>query len=90
MNDNENTDRSIVLVPGHWLGGWAWDAVAAGLTRSGHHVEAVTLPGASPGEVTATLSDQIDALAQVVSRQPEPPVVVAHSGASSICATTKT
>ena len=84
MNDNENTDRSIVLVPGHWLGGWAWDAVAAGLTRSGHHVEAVTLPGASPGEVTATLSDQIDALAQVVSRQPEPPVVVAHSGAGRV------
>jgi len=84
MNDNENTDRSIVLVPGHWLGGWAWDAVAGRLNRSGYHVEAVTLPGASPGEVTASLSDQIDALAQVVSRQPEPPVVVAHSGAGRV------
>lgn len=84
MNANENTSPSIVLVPGHWLGGWAWDAVAARLTRSGHHVEAVTLPGASSGEVTATLSDQVDALAQVVSRQPEPPVVVAHSGAGRV------
>jgi pimeloyl-ACP methyl ester carboxylesterase len=84
MNDNETTRVPIVLVPGHWLGGWAWDAVAGRLTRSGHHVEAVTLPGASSGEAKATLSDQIDALDQVVSRQPEPPVVVAHSGAGRV------
>ena len=84
MNDNENTHLSIVLVPGHWLGGWAWDAVAARLTGSGHHVEAVTLPGASSGEASATLTDQVDALEQVVSRHPEPPVVVAHSGAGRV------
>lgn len=84
MNDNETTSVPIVLVPGHWLGGWAWDAVAGRLTRSGHHVEAVTLPGASSGEAKATLSDQIDALEQVVSRQSEPPVVVAHSGAGRV------
>jgi pimeloyl-ACP methyl ester carboxylesterase len=84
MNDNETANLPIVLVPGHWLGGWAWDAVAARLTRSGHHVEAVTLPGASSGEAAATLSDQIDALDQVVSRQSEPPIVVAHSGAGRV------
>ena len=81
MNENITASPPIVLVPGHWLGGWAWDAVAGRLARSGRHVEAVTLPGASSGDVAATLSDQIDALEQVVSRQPEPPVVVAHSGA---------
>ena len=24
MNDNETANLPIVLVPGHWLGGWAW------------------------------------------------------------------
>ena len=35
----------IVLVPGFWLGGWAWDEVAAALRADGHTVTAVTLPG---------------------------------------------
>ena len=84
MNHNETASLPIVLVPGHWLGGWAWDRVAGRLTGSGHHVEAVTLPGASSGAAAATLSDQIDALERVVSRQAQPPVVVAHSGAGRV------
>ena len=35
----------FVLVPGFWLGGWAWDSVASSLRAAGHDVEAVTLPG---------------------------------------------
>ena len=36
---------NIVLVPGFWLGAWAWDKVAESLRAAGHDVLAVTLPG---------------------------------------------
>ena len=35
----------IVLVPGFWLGAWAWDEVADALRADGHEVTALTLPG---------------------------------------------
>jgi pimeloyl-ACP methyl ester carboxylesterase len=44
----------------------------------------VTLPGTSPGEVTATLTYQVTALAHVAGRQSVTPVVVAHSGAGRV------
>lgn len=37
--------RPLVLVPGACLGGWCWQAVAAGLRSAGHDVHAVTLTG---------------------------------------------
>jgi pimeloyl-ACP methyl ester carboxylesterase len=36
---------TFVLVPGAWLGGWVWGAVALGLRERGHTVHPVTLPG---------------------------------------------
>ncbi|NUR74113.1 MAG: alpha/beta hydrolase [Hamadaea sp.] len=36
---------AFVLVPGAWLGAWAWDDVAAELRTAGHDVYAVTLSG---------------------------------------------
>ncbi|MDV3221250.1 alpha/beta hydrolase [Intrasporangium sp.] len=84
MDRTETTTTHVVLVAGHWLGGWAWDAVAGRLAQHGHHVEAVTLPGTSPGESHTNLTDQITALELVVERAPEPPVVVAHSGAGRV------
>jgi hypothetical protein len=35
---------TFVLVPGFWLGRWAWDEVAAQLRAKGHEVLALT-PG---------------------------------------------
>ena len=35
----------IILVPGFWLGAWAWDEVAEALRADGHDVTALTLPG---------------------------------------------
>src|SRR4051812_33582140 len=49
--DPPGFDRSVVrmtnfiLVPGMWLGAWAWDAVAEPLRAAGHDVTAVTLGG---------------------------------------------
>ncbi|GII03352.1 alpha/beta fold hydrolase [Planobispora takensis] len=34
-----------VLVPGYWLGGWAWEKVTAALRAGGHEVHPVTLTG---------------------------------------------
>ena len=39
----------ILLVPGYWLGGWAWDRVVARLQELGRYAEAITLPGLAPG-----------------------------------------
>lgn len=36
---------TYVLVPGMWLGGWAWREVASGLRAAGHDVYPVTLTG---------------------------------------------
>ena len=39
------TNTPIILVPGFWLGAWAWNEVAATLSADGHDVTALTLPG---------------------------------------------
>jgi hypothetical protein len=36
---------TYVLVPGAWLGGWAWHDVAENLRDEGHEVYPVTLTG---------------------------------------------
>jgi pimeloyl-ACP methyl ester carboxylesterase len=78
---------ALVLVPGHWLGAWAWDAVASDLRTRGHRVLAVTLPGLDPDDphrASATLTDQADALRAAVAGLAAgavPVVLVAHSGA---------
>ncbi|MEV0843901.1 alpha/beta hydrolase [Actinocatenispora sera] len=76
---------TFVLVPGFWLGGWAWDEVAERLRAAGHRAVPVTLPGldpADPQRATATVTDQAEYLRGVVAEQPDPVVLVAHSGAN--------
>ena len=54
----------IVLVPGFWLGAWAWDEVAAALRADGHEVTAVTLPGLESADADRskiTMSDHVEA-----------------------------
>jgi len=74
----------IVLVPGFWLGAWAWDEVASLLRADGRDVTALTLPGLESADAdrsTITLSDHVDAICDAV-RAAGPPVVLAvHSGA---------
>jgi pimeloyl-ACP methyl ester carboxylesterase len=76
---------TFVLVPGFWLGGWAWDGVADRLRAAGHRAVPVTLPGLDPDDpqrATATVADQADHLRAVVAEQPGPVALVAHSGAN--------
>ncbi|PPL19595.1 alpha/beta fold hydrolase [Microterricola pindariensis] len=89
MDVTPNTLPSIILVPGHWLGAWAWDAVAPELRSRGHAVTALTLPGLDPSDPdrsSRTLDDQAEALQEAVSTASadgSAVVLVAHSGAGS-------
>lgn len=79
----------IVLVPGHWLGAWAWDRVVEPLRAAGHRTAALTLPGLDPQDpqrTARTLDDQVtaveEALTQAEQTAGRPAVLVAHSGAN--------
>ncbi|MEV6772970.1 alpha/beta hydrolase [Nocardia sp. NPDC051030] len=70
----------MLLVPGFWLGAWAWDEVAADLRQRGDEVLAITLPGLDaddPERLSATLETQAQAIVEAAD---EPTVLVAHSG----------
>ena len=73
----------IVLVPGFWLGAWAWDEVAAALRADGHDVTAVTLPGLESADAdrsSITLADHVDAICEAVVAGGRPVVLAVHSG----------
>jgi pimeloyl-ACP methyl ester carboxylesterase len=74
----------IVLVPGFWLGAWAWDEVVSALRADGHEVTALTLPGLESAEADRsqiTLSDHMDAICDAVQAVGRPVVLAVHSGA---------
>ena len=78
------TTAPIVLVPGFWLGAWAWDEVAAALRADGHDVTALTLPGLESVDAdrsSITLSDHVDAICEAVTAAGRPVVLAVHSGA---------
>ncbi|RLP11472.1 alpha/beta fold hydrolase [Propionibacterium australiense] len=77
---------TIVLVPGHWLGAWAWDEVLTHLRTAGLRAVAMTLPGLDdqdPGSSSRTLEEQAAAIQAVVDSVPEGVVLVGHSGANA-------
>ena len=72
----------IILVPGFWLGAWAWDDVAARLRADGFDVTAITLPGLESADAdrsSITLSDHVDAIQRAVEAAGDPVVLVVHS-----------
>jgi pimeloyl-ACP methyl ester carboxylesterase len=76
----------IVLVPGFWLGAWAWDEVAAALRADGHDVTALTLPGLESADAdrsSITLADHVDAICDAVTAAGRPVVLAVHSGAGA-------
>jgi pimeloyl-ACP methyl ester carboxylesterase len=80
------TSGPIVLVPGFWLGAWAWDEVAAALRADGHDVTAVTLPGLESADAdrsAITLADHVDAICEAVTAAGAPAVLAVHSGAGA-------
>jgi len=80
------TTAPIVLVPGFWLGAWAWDEVAASLRAAGHDVMALTLPGLESADADRsriTFSDHVDAICDAVRAAGRPVVLAVHSGAGA-------
>lgn len=77
----------FVLIPGYWLGEWAWQTVQVRLEQLGHPTNALTLPGL---ESTAarrdgvTFADHVNCVAAAVGALPAPVVLVAHSGAGAV------
>src|SRR5918992_4842944 len=80
------TAAPIVLVPGYWLGAWAWDEVAAALRADGHAVTALTLPGLESADADRsgiTLADHVAAICDAVRAAGAPVVLAVHSGAGA-------
>jgi pimeloyl-ACP methyl ester carboxylesterase len=76
----------IILVPGFWLGAWAWDEVVDTLRADGHDVTALTLPGLESADAdrsAITLSDHVDAICEAVTAARRPVVLAVHSGAGA-------
>jgi pimeloyl-ACP methyl ester carboxylesterase len=76
----------IVLVPGFWLGAWAWDEVAGALAADGHEVTALTLPGLESADADrskVSFGDHVDAIADAVNAATRPAVLAVHSGAGA-------
>jgi len=77
------TTAPIVLVPGFWLGAWAWDEVTIALRADGHDVSALTLPGLESAEAdrsAITMSDHVDAICEALRAAETPVVLAVHSG----------
>jgi pimeloyl-ACP methyl ester carboxylesterase len=77
------TTAPIVLVPGFWLGAWAWDEVSAALRADGHDVTALTLPGLESVDTDRsgiTRSDHVNAIVDAIQGTDRPVVLAVHSG----------
>ena len=84
--DNPASNPTILLIPGHWLGAWAWDEVVEYLTGLGWQAIPLTLPGldeADADRTSRTLDDQAAAIEQAATSAGGPVVIVAHSGANA-------
>ena len=76
----------IILVPGFWLGAWAYDEVVGMLREDGHDVTALTLPGLQSiyeDRSSITLADHVDAIVDAVKAASAPAVLSVHSGAGA-------
>jgi pimeloyl-ACP methyl ester carboxylesterase len=76
----------IILVPGFWLGAWAWDEVVAALRADGHEATPITLPGLESHDTDrsrVTFDDHVTAIAEAVRAADAPAVLAVHSGAGA-------
>src|SRR5438067_1126651 len=75
QNHRSMASAPIILVPGFWLGAWAWDEVAAALRAEGHDVTALTLPGlesAGADRSSVTFGEHVDAICDAVTAAGRP------------------
>jgi pimeloyl-ACP methyl ester carboxylesterase len=80
---SERDSAPIILVPGFWLGAWAWDEVVSLLRADGYHATALTLPGLESVDAdrsNVSLEDHVAAIIDAVEAAPSKPVLAVHSG----------
>jgi pimeloyl-ACP methyl ester carboxylesterase len=80
---------TYVLVPGAWLGGWAWHDVAETLRDEGHEVYPVTLTGLGErvhlGRAEVDLETHItDVVNTIVANDLDDVILVGHSYAGTV------
>ena len=78
---------SVILVPGAWLGAWAWDRVVGTLRDEGLDAYPVTLPGLEPDATdrgSITLDDHVRAVLDLVDTLDGDVVLVGHSAGGSV------
>lgn len=76
------TNPPIVLVPGFWLGAWAWDEVAGLLRADGFDVTALTLPGLESKDADRSkihFEDHVQAIVKAIEEAGRPVVLALHS-----------
>lgn len=85
-----SSEPTLILIPGHWLGAWAWDEVVEHLTAAGRRAVPMTLPGldeTDDARARRTLDDQAAAIELTMdaagASAERPVVIVAHSGANA-------
>jgi pimeloyl-ACP methyl ester carboxylesterase len=84
MTEQAASPPPIILVPGFWLGAWAWDEVAEALRADGFEVTALTLPGLESADAdrsSITASDHVDAICRAIEEAGRPVVLAVHSAA---------
>jgi pimeloyl-ACP methyl ester carboxylesterase len=77
----------VIMIPGFWLDGSSWDAVAPSLRQAGHTVQTPTLPGLESKDANREgigLRDHVDAVVSLIDSTPGPVVLVGHSGGGAI------
>jgi pimeloyl-ACP methyl ester carboxylesterase len=77
----------LIMIPGFWLDGSSWDAVAPSLRQSGHTVHTPTLPGLESKDADREgigLRDHVDAVVSLIDSADGPVVLVGHSGGGAI------
>ena len=76
------TSAPIILVPGFWLGAWAWDEVVATLRADGHDVTALTLPGLESADAdrsAVSFEDHVEAIIDAIEAADAAVVLALHS-----------
>lgn len=84
-NTKPSESPTAILVPGFWLGAWAWREVEPGLSSAGINPIPVTLPGLDGSPTNGlTLDDHIGAVLALVENCAGDVILVGHSGGATV------
>jgi pimeloyl-ACP methyl ester carboxylesterase len=78
---------TLLLIPGFWLDASSWDEVVPALDAAGLPYRALTLPGRESRQADRSgigLADHVAAVVAAVDAEPEPVVLVGHSGGGAV------